>query len=260
MGLSIAAGVAFGSTPRPRRRGAPLLLVHGAGGYPPPLAGGAATRCPGRRVIAVDLPGHGQAPPPGERGHRGLRPRHPRTARRPRDPPRRGGRPLHGGRHRAHAGARGAGPGGRPASRRHRGPAPGRPRPSLERAPPIRPGRSSWRTASPRFSFGRAPPRRLRPPSPRGWRPRPPGILHGDFTACDAFDVMDRLGRGPGPGLRGGRRRGPAHPAEVRGLPAGAPARGRDCSSSPGPATWSPWEAPDGVTGAAAAFLEGARA
>ncbi len=65
MGLSIAAGVAFWDHAPEGARGAPLLLVHGAGGthlhWPETLRA-----LPGRRVLAVDLPGHGQAPLPGE--------------------------------------------------------------------------------------------------------------------------------------------------------------------------------------------------
>ena len=65
MGLTIAAGVAFWDHAPEGARGAPLLLVHGAGGthlhWPETLRA-----LPGRRVLPVDLPGHGQAPPPGE--------------------------------------------------------------------------------------------------------------------------------------------------------------------------------------------------
>ena len=50
----------------PARRGPPLVLVHGAGGshrhWP-----AEALAIPGRRVIAVDLPGHGDSPGPARR-------------------------------------------------------------------------------------------------------------------------------------------------------------------------------------------------
>jgi len=66
MGLSTAAGMAFEDHAPPGAAGLPLLLVHGAGGtratWPDALR-----RLPGRRVVAVDLPGHGASALPGER-------------------------------------------------------------------------------------------------------------------------------------------------------------------------------------------------
>ncbi len=66
MGLSLAGGMAVHDHAPAGARGAPLLLVHGAGGthlvWPESLRA-----LPGRRVLAVDLPGHGEAPGPGER-------------------------------------------------------------------------------------------------------------------------------------------------------------------------------------------------
>jgi pimeloyl-ACP methyl ester carboxylesterase len=66
MGLTIAAGVAFRDHAPEGAAGPPLVLVHGAGGsqrtWPAVLR-----ELPGRRVLCVDLPGHGEAPPPGER-------------------------------------------------------------------------------------------------------------------------------------------------------------------------------------------------
>ncbi|MGA8892971.1 MAG: alpha/beta fold hydrolase, partial [Anaeromyxobacteraceae bacterium] len=66
MGLTAVAGIALEDHAPEDATGLPLLLVHGAGGtrlhWP-----GALRRLPGRRVIAVDLPGHGESAPPAER-------------------------------------------------------------------------------------------------------------------------------------------------------------------------------------------------
>jgi 3-oxoadipate enol-lactonase len=58
-----AAGISFQESSPPGAAGPPLLLVHGAGGthhhWPEELRA-----LPGRRVIALDLPGHGGSPGP----------------------------------------------------------------------------------------------------------------------------------------------------------------------------------------------------
>jgi len=62
----VAAGLYHQDTGAAGAAGPPLVLVHGAGGrlrqWPAALR-----ELPGRRVIALDLPGHGSSPPPAHR-------------------------------------------------------------------------------------------------------------------------------------------------------------------------------------------------
>lgn len=64
--MAVAAGMHYLASEPPGTSGPPLVLVHGAGGtalhWPP-----AVRELPGRRVLAVDLPGHGGSPAPGRR-------------------------------------------------------------------------------------------------------------------------------------------------------------------------------------------------
>jgi pimeloyl-ACP methyl ester carboxylesterase len=66
MGLSVAAGTAFLDHAPEGARGPPLVLVHGAGETHATWPESIRT-LPGRRVITVDLPGHGEAPGPAAR-------------------------------------------------------------------------------------------------------------------------------------------------------------------------------------------------
>jgi pimeloyl-ACP methyl ester carboxylesterase len=83
-----------------------------------------------------------------------------------------------------------------------------------------------------------------------------PGVLHGDFTACDGFDAMDRLGSVRAPCLvlvgQEDRFTPPKFAAFLRDrLP------GKGMLVVPGAGHMVATEAPAAVTAAAAGFLEG---
>jgi pimeloyl-ACP methyl ester carboxylesterase len=254
MGLSIASGVAFWDHAPEGARGAPLLLVHGAGGshlhWPIALR-----ELPGRRVLSVDLPGHGVAPPPGESsiaGYAGCLLGLLDALGIPRvvvaghsmggaialslaieSPDRVAGLFLVG------TGAR------------------LRITPALleASADPARAVEVSETMAA--FSFGPGVTGEERQAHARALAAQPAGIVHGDFTACDAFDAMERLGSVRAPAFlvvgQEDRLTPPKYSAFLRERLPGA-----GLLLVPGAGHMVAIEAPAAVAGAAAAFLEGA--
>jgi pimeloyl-ACP methyl ester carboxylesterase len=253
MGLTTAGGIALEAHAPPDAAGAPLLLVHGAGGthatWPETLR-----RLPGRRVLAVDLPGHGASPPPGEHAV-------PAYARRLVE--------LLDALGIERAAVGGHSMGGAIAltlalespsrvaglllvatgARLRIAP------PVLEAsAHPARAREVADTIAS--VSFGAGAPRDLRARYADGIAAVAPGVLHGDFTACDSFDVMARLAEVRAPSrLVVGEEDRLTPPKYAAFLRAGLPGEG--LLTVPGAGHMVTWEAPDAVTREGALLLAG---
>jgi pimeloyl-ACP methyl ester carboxylesterase len=106
------------------------------------------------------------------------------------------------------------------------------------------------------LSFGAGAPPGIRRAHAEGMAAVAPGILHGDFTACDAFDAMERIGavRAPARIVVGAEDRltPPKYAAFLR-----ASLPGDGLLVVPGAGHMVTWEAPDAVTAEAAILLAG---
>lgn len=253
MGLTTAAGIALLDHAPGDATGLPLLLVHGAGGtrlhWPEGLR-----RLPGRRVISVDLPGHGESAPPVERSVGGMALRLlglldalgiPRAVV--------GGHSMGGavaltlaleapGRV---AGLLLVGTGARLRVA---------PEILAASADPDRAGEVADALAA--VSFGAAAPAAMREELARGALAQAPGVVRADFTACDGFDAMARLGaiRAPARVVVGAEDRltPPRYAAFLREA---LPGEGMDVV--PGAGHMVAWEAPGVVAAAAESLLAG---
>jgi pimeloyl-ACP methyl ester carboxylesterase len=109
------------------------------------------------------------------------------------------------------------------------------------------------------FSFGPGATEADRAALAREVAAQPPGVLHGDLSACDVFDAMERLGsiRAPALVVAGleDRLTPPRYAAFLRERLPGA-----GMLEVPGAGHMVALEAPAEVTAAAARFLEGIRA
>lgn len=179
-------------------RGPALLLIHGAGGthlhWPPALRA-----IPGRRVVALDLPGHGASPGPAlatveAMAHRVLEVV---KALGP-SPVVLGGHSLGGAVAQAAA---------LEAPERVAGLVLVATGARLRVAPAVLAATADPATlaqgaeAFGAFSFGPGADAAVRQAYVDGLLAAPPGVLHTDLAACDAFDVMDRLPELRAPGL-----------------------------------------------------------
>ena len=194
----VAAGLFHEDSGAPGAPGPPLVLVHGAGGslrhWP-----AAVRRLPGRRVIALDLPGHGSSPPPAH-GSVGAC-----------------ARSVLGlldalGVDRAAIGGHSMGGAvaltlaleapGRVAALALVGTgARLRVAPAILQATADPERYRGFGEGSAEVSFGPGASAALRREFAEGWRAVDAAVAHGDFLACDVFDAMARLGEIRAPAL-----------------------------------------------------------